>query len=448
MSKPASNRRTGSSRTSSRQAGGGSSRTSSNSRMWSQPATARQIAALKANGNFDGKFYSKGRAGQTIGESVRGAGPVSSTRTSRSSGTQAGLGQRSTPWQSAAPVAGPAPTRPQQSAPLRAEVVSGPGAAPHMPMAVPQSTGRSEVPASPMFALFDDLEEQHLRRYQAEHSSSWGDLLRNEMKQWATLRTELAKRLMSAHSQLLEVLRDAPPHTVADPAATAKELLASAFPAGYEEQHLRRYLSEHSSSFGGFLRDEVRAWVELRIELAVSNARELVEILSRQDPPALPALPSVAPDARKRHSPPSTSSARTPASPPRPLHGNIPSAGPSEMGQVYVGTVAHINDHGAVVSLDTGERGWLHVSQLRALNGGRRVTSVGDYLEIGQRLRTHGIGMTERGQVQLALVSEDPTATDTDAADLPTESANTTSSQTGSALPGRSRAGRSAGERP
>lgn len=39
--------------------------------MWSQPATARQIAALKSTGTFDGKYYSKGRAGQTIGESVR-----------------------------------------------------------------------------------------------------------------------------------------------------------------------------------------------------------------------------------------------------------------------------------------------------------------------------------------------------------------------------------------
>ena len=44
---------------------------SSNSRMWSQPATAKQIGALKANGNFDGKYYSKGRAGQSIGQSVR-----------------------------------------------------------------------------------------------------------------------------------------------------------------------------------------------------------------------------------------------------------------------------------------------------------------------------------------------------------------------------------------
>ena len=63
-----------SSRGSWRRVGGqSSSRSSSNSRMWSQPATPRQRAALKANGNDDGKYYSEGR-GQTIAESVRSAG--------------------------------------------------------------------------------------------------------------------------------------------------------------------------------------------------------------------------------------------------------------------------------------------------------------------------------------------------------------------------------------
>lgn len=52
--------------------------------MWNQPATARQIAALKASGNFDGKYYSRGRAGQTIGESRRsGAGTSGSAFAAR-----------------------------------------------------------------------------------------------------------------------------------------------------------------------------------------------------------------------------------------------------------------------------------------------------------------------------------------------------------------------------
>lgn len=37
---------------------------------WSRPATGRQIAALKAHGNYDGKYFSAGRASQTIGRSL------------------------------------------------------------------------------------------------------------------------------------------------------------------------------------------------------------------------------------------------------------------------------------------------------------------------------------------------------------------------------------------
>lgn len=37
---------------------------------WSRPATGHQIAALKAHGNYDGKYYSMGRASQVIGKSV------------------------------------------------------------------------------------------------------------------------------------------------------------------------------------------------------------------------------------------------------------------------------------------------------------------------------------------------------------------------------------------
>lgn len=49
------------------------------SSRWSRPATGRQIAALKTHGNYDGKYYSMGRASQAIGKSV-------STGTSRGSG--------------------------------------------------------------------------------------------------------------------------------------------------------------------------------------------------------------------------------------------------------------------------------------------------------------------------------------------------------------------------
>ena len=43
----------------------------SSSSRWSRPATGKQIAALKARGNYDGKYYSMGRASQGIGGSAR-----------------------------------------------------------------------------------------------------------------------------------------------------------------------------------------------------------------------------------------------------------------------------------------------------------------------------------------------------------------------------------------
>lgn len=50
----------------------------SSSGRWSRSATGKQIAALKSHGNYDGKYYSMGRASQTIGRSIgsgSGAGP-------------------------------------------------------------------------------------------------------------------------------------------------------------------------------------------------------------------------------------------------------------------------------------------------------------------------------------------------------------------------------------
>lgn len=43
----------------------------SSSSRWSRPATGKQIAALKAHGGYDGKYYSMGRASQAIGGSGR-----------------------------------------------------------------------------------------------------------------------------------------------------------------------------------------------------------------------------------------------------------------------------------------------------------------------------------------------------------------------------------------
>lgn len=57
----------------------------SSSSRWSRPATGKQIAALKAHGDYDGKYYSMGRASQAIGGSSTG-GRRSSSGSSGGSG--------------------------------------------------------------------------------------------------------------------------------------------------------------------------------------------------------------------------------------------------------------------------------------------------------------------------------------------------------------------------
>ncbi|SEN21564.1 hypothetical protein E3O25_02815 [Cryobacterium sp. TMT1-3] len=53
----------------------------SSSNRWSRPATGKQIAALKSGGSYDGKYYSMGRASQSIGGSAfnSSAGPPRSS---------------------------------------------------------------------------------------------------------------------------------------------------------------------------------------------------------------------------------------------------------------------------------------------------------------------------------------------------------------------------------
>lgn len=321
MAKGNSNRRTGSSRTSSGRAGGGSSQSSSNSRMWSQPATPRQKAALKANGNDDGKYYSKGRAGQTIGESVRSAGTAPSPKP-RSGGGRAVRGPL------------PAPSRPPtaelvaisalQPSAVRADTVPAPPAmrAPAGSQPSPAAEGGSGL--REFFALFDELEERCLTNLQAQLSSYAGDVLRREIK----------------------------------------------------------------------------AWLTTRIELATKNARELVRALNEQGQLAPVTEPSGLPAAPSLHASKTTpgDERRARSNPPRRR------TTPAGKGRTYTGTVLRIKPHGVLVSLDSGEQGWLHVSHVRRLNGGVWVESVSDVLMVGQELRLRSIGTTDRGQVELALV--------------------------------------------
>ena len=166
MSKRSSSRGTGSSgpSQSSRGSAGSSSQSSSNSRMWSKPASPRQRAALKANGNDDGKYYSEGR-GQTIAESVRSAG------TSKPRSIGRGRAGRSPLPAPASPSAGVVAISAVESASMSADIVLTPLAmqtlaSPHLTPADEGSFGFHEF-----LSLYDELMEGQLRNLQGHLSA-------------------------------------------------------------------------------------------------------------------------------------------------------------------------------------------------------------------------------------------------------------------------------------
>lgn len=398
MAKGASGRGKGPNVGSSGRARGSSSRGSANSRMWSEPATAAQLSALKANGKYDGKYYSKGRAGQTIGESVRAAGKGPSTPQRSRVGARRGRPPLAVP--SIAPVAGLSPIVLRDDSPEAGAVLAVAAATPLAPV---RATTPMDGPRPRSFALFDELEQRHLNAYLSEHSSNWGHLLRAEIEAWDSLRSELMAKMVTAHSELVAILRGAPAGAIPDPAETATQLLDTASPNQLEEQHLRTYLSDHSSNWGHLLRAEIDAWVTTRIGLAKAKAPKLVELLHQQARQMLACQPQALSAGTEPEAPEVSPRDKEPAGHKAPRNRSAKSGDPAK-GRTYLATVTRINAHGAVTALDSGEQGWLHVSKLRSLNGGAYVESVSDVLKTGQQLRVRGIGRSERGQVVLALV--------------------------------------------
>lgn len=380
--------------------GTSSPRSKANSQIWCQPATAKQIAALKANGNFDGKYYSKGRAAQTIGDSVRAS--------------QSGPAPRRSSIPPSAPLRPPAPQLP----PSLDEVVQPPAGGrasarqphdgtrsevaviTHVPVEgsvlaatlvgygrSPNVTGRGML----SFDLLNDLEARHLQRFESEHSSNWGAELRSESKAWADLKLRIAKMLSSGHEELVDIFGEAPAGAVPDPIAAASDLLASSSPGELEVRHLRAFMSDHSSNWGTELRREIREWVNARIDMAQAEARMYVDLATARVAPT--SAVSAVSDASTLTAASTTESTRTSAA----VRGR-------HLGSTLFGTVDRINAHGAEMLLESGERGWLHISKLRVLNDGFRVDDVSRFLEMSQRIRVRTTGTNERGQVVLALV--------------------------------------------
>ncbi|MBB5832044.1 polyribonucleotide nucleotidyltransferase [Brachybacterium aquaticum] len=78
-----------------------------------------------------------------------------------------------------------------------------------------------------------------------------------------------------------------------------------------------------------------------------------------------------------------------------------------EVGERYLGTVVRVVDFGAFVSLTPGKDGLLHVTQLRKLNGGKRVDNVEDVAKVGQKIEVEIREIDARGKISLAVIEDE-----------------------------------------
>ncbi|WP_166985150.1 polyribonucleotide nucleotidyltransferase [Canibacter zhoujuaniae] len=82
-----------------------------------------------------------------------------------------------------------------------------------------------------------------------------------------------------------------------------------------------------------------------------------------------------------------------------------------EVGEQYLGTVVNLREGlGAFVSLLPGKDGLLHISEVRKLNGGKRVNDLEDILSVGQKILVEISRIDDRGKISLVPVLEEQTA--------------------------------------
>ena len=95
-----------------------------------------------------------------------------------------------------------------------------------------------------------------------------------------------------------------------------------------------------------------------------------------------------------------------------------------EVGERYLGTVVKTTNFGAFVALLPGKDGLLHITKLRALNGGKRVESVEDVVEVGQKIQVEIAEIDDRGKLSLAPVLEEEASSEETPAETATEAAD------------------------
>lgn len=83
-----------------------------------------------------------------------------------------------------------------------------------------------------------------------------------------------------------------------------------------------------------------------------------------------------------------------------------------EVGERYIGTVVRVVDFGAFISLTPGKDGLLHVTQLRKLNGGKRVENVEDVVKVGEKIEVEIREIDARGKISLAVIEDEASDTE------------------------------------
>ena len=81
-----------------------------------------------------------------------------------------------------------------------------------------------------------------------------------------------------------------------------------------------------------------------------------------------------------------------------------------EVGERYLGTVVKTTTFGAFVSLMPGKDGLLHITEVKKLNGGKRVENVEDVLPVGTKVQVEIKEIDSRGKLSLMPVLEEETA--------------------------------------
>ncbi|WP_166791462.1 hypothetical protein [Cryobacterium sp. Hh38] len=350
--------------------------------MWTQPATPKQLAALQAGGNHDGKYYSKARASRTIGGAMAAGGSASGIAVASHSGARmswvdttavAQREQRSGQGFDVSRDARPQSQLFEEKRDEKSEV----GEAPALQLSM--SVYDSVLP----FAFLIDLEHRNVDRLEEYFGVQSPDHVRQQITAWSQTKIAVARQWMQGHSDIVAILRLAPVGTFTDLEVAARTLLLEAFPADLEESNVRRLESQFGVQAPDHVRQQAKGWVASRVEVATANAEFLVEVAAARSPqPTPPAI----------------------GAPPMPDEHHAVVRPSNVAGAQHRGSVIGLNPNGATVEIAPGITGWLHISKLRPLAGGRHVKSVAEHLRLSQKIDVREIGTDERGRLMLALV--------------------------------------------